>query len=96
MKKFNEIIEKNYDKLEQFVPIVARVHGKTHPEFYDVEKKFNEIKEKIKNGKREGLELDDEFKRLREITDNYTVPKDVCETYEAVYNMLAELDKTYD
>mgnify|MGYP001002332160 CR=1 FL=1 len=96
MKKFNEIIEKNYDKLEQFVPIVARVHGKTHPEFYDVEKIFNEIKEKIKNGKREGLELDDEFKRLREITDNYTVPKDVCETYEAVYNMLAELDKTYD
>lgn len=96
MKKFNEIIKKNYDKLEQFVPIVARVHGKTHPEFYDVEKIFNEIKEKIKNGKREGLELDDEFKRLREITDNYTVPKDVCETYEAVYNMLAELDKTYD
>lgn len=96
MKKFNEIIEKNYDKLEQFVPIVARVHGKTHPEFYDVEKIFNEIKEKIKNGKREGLELDDEFKRFREITDNYTVPKDVCETYEAVYNMLAELDKTYD
>ena len=34
--------------------------------------------------------------KLREITDNYTVPGDVCESYEAVYNMLAELDKAYE
>ena len=37
--------------------------------------------------------MDNEFKQLREITDNYTVPSDVCETYEAVYNMLSELDE---
>jgi regulator of cell morphogenesis and NO signaling len=36
-----------------------------------------------------------EFARLREITDDYTVPGDVCETYEAVYGMLADLDKAY-
>ena len=36
------------------------------------------------------------FVKLREITDNYTVPGDVCESYEAVYNMLAELDKAYE
>ena len=37
--------------------------------------------------------IDEEFSQLREITDNYTVPNDACETYEAVYNMLAELMK---
>jgi regulator of cell morphogenesis and NO signaling len=40
-------------------------------------------------------ELKEEFEKLREITNNYTVPTDVCESYEAVYNMLAELDKAY-
>ena len=40
--------------------------------------------------------LKEEFVKLREITDNYTVPGDVCESYEAVYNMLAELDKAYE
>ena len=41
-------------------------------------------------------DLKEEFVKLREITDNYTVPGDVCESYEAVYNMLAELDKAYE
>lgn len=41
-------------------------------------------------------DLVDEFVKLREITDNYTVPGDVCESYEAVYNMLAELDRAYE
>ncbi len=33
--------------------------------------------------------------RLRQITDNYTIPGDVCETYAGVYNMLSEVDKAY-
>ncbi len=40
-------------------------------------------------------ELNEEFAKLREITENYKVPGDVCEAYEAVYNMLAEVDKAY-
>jgi regulator of cell morphogenesis and NO signaling len=40
-------------------------------------------------------ELESEFAELRKITSNYTVPEDVCESYEAVYDMLAELDKAY-
>ena len=95
MKKFNEATQKNLERLEQFVPVVARVHGGTHPEFYDVHKLFNEINAKIKEVGSEKPELDNEFKELREITDNYTVPSDVCESYEAVYNMLAELDEAY-
>lgn len=95
MKKFNDSLEKNFERLEQYVPVVARVHGGTHPEFYDVKKYFDEISGKIKELGLEKIELDNEFKQLREITNNYTVPGDVCETYEAVYNMLAELDQEY-
>jgi len=95
MKRFNEATQKIIERLEQFVPVVARVHGGTHPEFHDVRKLFGEINAKIKDAGSEKPELDNELKQLREITDNYTVPSDVCESYEAVYNMLSELDEAY-
>lgn|SRR5699024_2586414 len=96
MKKFNEAVEQNLGRLEQYVPVVARVHGGSHPEFHDVKKIFDEVNVKIKNTGAGKPDLDNEFKELRQITDNYTVPGDVCESYEAVYNMLAELDKAYE
>lgn len=95
MKKFNEIIDKYFERLEQFVPIVARVHGGTHPEFLDVRNVYDQISAKIKEVGSEKPDLDSEFEQLREITNNYTLPSDVCESYEAVYNMLAELDEAY-
>jgi regulator of cell morphogenesis and NO signaling len=96
MTVFNKVKEKNLERLDQYVPIVDRVHGDNHPEFHDVRKLFDEINVKIKEAGSENKPvLDNEFKQLHEITDNYTVPDDVCESYEAVYNMLAELDKAY-
>lgn len=95
MKKFNEAVEQNLGRLEQFVPVVARVHGGSHPEFHNVKKVFDEVSVKIKNAGADKPDLDNEFKELRQITDNYTVPGDVCESYEAVYNMLEEVDKAY-
>ena len=38
MSKFKEVVEKNFKTLDQYVPIVAKVHGGTHPEFHDVKK----------------------------------------------------------
>ncbi|MDR7869374.1 MAG: iron-sulfur cluster repair di-iron protein, ric [Tissierellaceae bacterium] len=95
MKKFNEAVEQNLGRLEQYVPIVARVHGGSHPEFYDVKRVFDEIYVKVMKSGSDKPDLDSEFIELREITDNYTVPGDVCESYEAVYNMLKEIDKAY-
>lgn len=92
---FNEIIKNNMKTLGQYVPIVARVHGDSHPEFHQVHKLFDTINSKVKEAGREKPELGDEFAKLREVTDNYTVPDDVCESYEAVYRMLAEVDKAY-
>ena len=34
--KFNELKERYFDKLVQYVPIVAGVHGGHHPEFHEV------------------------------------------------------------
>ena len=92
---FNAAMAEHFQTLGQYVPIVARVHGKNHPEFHDVHKLFDALAKKIKEAGAEAPELNEEFAKLREVTNNYTVPSDVCESYEAVYNMLEELDKAY-
>ena len=89
---FSQAKEKNLKTLKQYVPVVARVHGASHPEFHDVRKVFDTIVEKANEEK---PQLNEEFAKLREITDDYKVPGDVCESYEAVYKMLAELDNAY-
>jgi iron-sulfur cluster repair protein YtfE (RIC family) len=92
---FQEAWEHHVHTLELYVPIVARVHGSNHPEFHEVHRLFEAIKRKTEEAGTEKPDLDDEFAKLQEITNDYTVPADVCESYEAVYNMLAELDKAY-
>ncbi len=95
MSKFNELQKSYSEKLELYVPVVARVHGNDHPEFHDVHKVYNKINEKIKNAANERPMLEEEFKELRRITDSYTIPEGTCESFEAVYNMLSELDEAY-
>ncbi len=92
---FNQVIDQHLKTLEQYVPVVSRVHGASHPVFYEVHKMFDTIHEKINEAGLSKPELNDEFMKLREITNAYTIPDDVCETYEAVYNMLAEMDQAY-
>ncbi len=94
-EKFNQVKEKHLPRLEQYVPIVARVHGDHHPEFHQVKELFDLIHRKIQGAGAETPELNEEFIKLREVTSYYNVPGDVCESYEAVYKMLAELDQAY-
>ena len=91
--KFNETKATHIEKLEQFTPIVERVHGEHHPEFFDVRKLFDQLNEKLQANN--NADLTEEFSKLREVTNHYEVPNDVCETYEAVYNMLEDLDQAY-
>lgn len=81
--------------LEQYVPIVARVHGDNHPEFHEVRAVFDVLVGKLRKTGTEKPMLLEEFATLRVITHDYRIPQDVCETYEAVYQMLGELDSTY-
>jgi len=80
--------------LVKYVPIVDRVHGAHHPEFHEVKRLFELIYNKTKKNDKKPL-IDEELKSLRLITNNYEIPNDVCETYEAVYQMLKEIDQYY-
>ena len=44
---FREAKEKHFERLEQFTPIVDRVHGENHPEFHEAKSLWNRIYEKI-------------------------------------------------
>jgi iron-sulfur cluster repair protein YtfE (RIC family) len=92
---FSKAMARHFQTLRQYVPVVARVHGDNHPEFHEVKELFEAINTKIKKPGPAKPALNEEFARLREITNNYAVPDDACESYEAVYTMLAELDKAY-
>lgn len=92
---FNEAATRLFPVLKQYVPIVDRVHGEHHPEFHEVRSIFETLVKKAEAHGSENPELTEEFNKLNEITDNYTIPGDVCESYTAVYNMLAELDNAY-
>lgn len=92
MSQFNEMMNQHLDKLVKFVPVVARVHGEEHPEFHQVKAIFDKMNTKFAD---KDLNLTDDFEQLREITSNYEVPNDVCETYEAVYVMLSQLDEAF-
>ena len=81
--------------LKQYVPIVDRVHGPSHPEFHEVRKVFDAVVQKLDQARSKHPQLEEEFSLLRTITQNYHVPDDVCESYEAVYLMLSELDDAY-
>src|SRR5690625_2446196 len=92
---FNEAKERNFERLEQFTQIVDRDQGENHPEFNEVKDLWEMTYEKSQASDTEKPELDEEFTQVRAVTDNYTVPGDVCESYEAVYNMLEEVDEAY-
>lgn len=92
---FNEATAEHIERLEQFTPIVERVHGKENPEFFEVRKLFDGLNKKIKLSDVEKPALNQEFAQLREVTNNYEVPAGVCESYEAVYQMLEALDTSY-
>jgi len=92
---FNQVKKSHFKTLGQYVPIVARVHGEHHPEFHEVRTLSDAIIMKTKEAGSGRPELKEEFEKLREITQNYTIPEDVCESYAAVYNMLADLDEAY-
>ncbi len=92
MKRFKEKYQEEIKKLTMFIPVVSRVHGPHHNEFYEVVKLFNSISAKISD---DNYELKNDFSNLRAVTNNYVIPKDTCESYEYVYVTLKDLDKLY-
>ena len=92
---FTEVKEALFPTLEQYGLTVARIHGKILPECHDVHQLFNALREKTLTADTKTPDLNEEFIKLRAVSNNYTVPDDVCESYEAVYQMLAKVDQAY-
>ena len=62
---FNEVKAQSMKTLKQYVPVVARVHGKNHPEFYEVQELFDVLEEKTREAGSKVPELQEEFAKLR-------------------------------
>lgn len=93
---FKQATDKYLAMLEQYVPVVDRVHGDSHPEFHEVRRIFNQMADIIKAAVDNRPELEEILKEMRSATNNYKVPEDVCESYEAVYMMLETIDQAYN
>lgn len=72
--------------LNKILPVVDRVHGEHHPELHQVLALYEELKQSPSK------EL---FQKLREVTANYAVPADACQTYEKTYQLLQSLDQEF-
>ncbi|NLC94244.1 MAG: iron-sulfur cluster repair di-iron protein, ric [Bacilli bacterium] len=92
-KEFMKLNNMNLKLLSNYIPVVARVHGAHHLELHEVQRLFNEIMLILANDSENTLHT--LFMQLREVTDNYKVPNDVCETYETVYRLLQMIDASY-
>lgn len=95
LSRFHRLSNELFPVLVQYIPVVDRVHGDHHPEFHEVRRLFDSVYQKTQASNVEKPELREEFSQLQEISRNYAVPDDVCETYEDVYVMLRQLSVAY-
>ena len=92
----NAILRKEVLENKRFleiIKIVRKVHGESHREFYEVYDQYLKLYEGFETN--DDLRIKETLHRLRVLTHDYLVPNDVCESYEAVYNMLEEVDVAY-
>lgn len=94
-ESFQKVIDKNFKKVDLYTTALTRVHGQSHPEVFKVRELFEAIKSKVISETINKPDLDAEFSQLRQVTQNYKIPTDVCEAYEDAYNMLSEIDQAY-
>ncbi|MGY3765997.1 iron-sulfur cluster repair di-iron protein, ric [Vagococcus vulneris] len=80
-------------ELCQLIPIVDKVHGMHHPEFHDVTRIWEVLKEDVKAKNLD--KIADLFNQLNKVTDNYQIPTDVCDSFKLVYNDLQQLEIAY-
>ncbi|MGX7205565.1 iron-sulfur cluster repair di-iron protein, ric [Enterococcus pingfangensis] len=92
MSKTSSYLNENREKLALYTTAITRAHGANHPEVFEVKKIYDTIWDQLQT---EGPEanLTSGFNQLRATTNNYEIPSDVCQTFEATYKMLAEADQ---
>lgn len=92
-KNFNQFANEQFETLNLYTTAIVRAHGNHHPEFKDIRNAFENIQAKYNKDAR--ADLTSEFKKLREVTNNYSAPADTCETTVASFALLKEADTLY-
>lgn len=92
---FDDVVTNHFEKLDLYTTAITRAHGQNHPEAFEVRELFESISGKLKDAGKNTPDLNTELAQLRIVTDNYTIPGDVCDTFAGTYRMLSELDKAY-
>ncbi len=74
----------------EFAPLIERVHGANHPELTRVREITLALQQP--GNETRTVEL---FNELRTLTQNYALPDDACEAYEATYQALERADRQH-
>lgn len=72
-------------KALELAPIIERVHGAHHPE-------LTRVRELTESLAQDGADTDAVFRELREVTADFAIPDDVCETFVSVYESLEQVE----
>lgn len=91
MNSLKTYMNDNSERLDLYTKAISKVHSGSHPEVHEVKALYERLRDKA----RQEENVENEFNLLRSVTNNYEVPGDACETYEATYQMLEEADKIY-
>lgn len=78
------------EQAAEFAPLIERVHGENHPELTRV----RELTEQLAQAN-DASTASSVFEQLRTVTDNYAVPADGCEAYQATYQALQRADQQH-
>lgn len=76
-------------KAAELAPIIERVHGEHHPELTRV----RELTEQLAAAG-PGADVQAIFDELRVVTSDFAIPDDVCETFEATYEALQQVEQS--
>lgn len=87
MSQLSIFLLENEKQMNLYTQAISKVHVKNHPEVLEIQKLYQNILNKIKNGTED---VSYEFRRLDEITDHFSTPKDTCQTYDAVIEFLKD------
>lgn len=79
------------EDLKKYMPIVARVHGRDHEELIELKEVFDLWDKDLSKDSSRIF-----FKDIRKITNNYSLPRGACESFEKLYKDLRALEKIID
>lgn len=85
-----EFFKESDEQLALYTKAITKAHGAEHPEVFKIHELYQEMENKAAKN---NWNFEAEFKQIRKLTDNYTIPGDACGAMTTAYKKLAKLDK---